>query len=91
MILNRFFRPKSQQNDPRSRLQALQKLASGDPGLVEYAQRDEDPTIRRAAVNKLTSLPLLLQVATADSSPEVRDTANNRYRDLLAGAEPQKS
>jgi hypothetical protein len=90
MILNRFFRPKSQQNDPRVRLQALQKLLPDDPALADFAQRDEDPAIRCAALNRLTAITLVQHMATADASPEVRETAAKRFRDLLAGAEPQK-
>lgn len=85
MILSRFFKPKWQQTDPGTRKQALRGLENTDPTLVELARQDSDPTVRRAALDRLSDLDLLQGIAGEDADPVVRAAAQDRYRSLLAG------
>ena len=85
MILSRFLKPKWQHADPETRKQALRELENTDPTLHELARQDPDPTVRRAALERLDDLDLLGLIAREDSDAGVRAVAEARYRGLLAG------
>lgn len=85
MILSRFLKPKWQHADPETRKQALQELSNNDPTLLELAQRDPDPAVRRAALERLVDLDLLQGIANSDADASIRVAAQNRQRSLLAG------
>lgn len=89
MILNRFFKPKWQNNDPQVRKQAMQEIDGGDPILAQLAQQDHDPEVRRAALERVNELDLLRQIAEQDSDAQVREFADARLRELLAGKVPE--
>ena len=85
MILSRFLKPKWQHADPETRKQALRALENTDPTLRELARQDPDPTVRRAALERLGDLDLLRLMASEDADAAVRTAARDRYRALLAG------
>ncbi|MEZ5581991.1 MAG: hypothetical protein R3F37_03670 [Candidatus Competibacteraceae bacterium] len=85
ILLERFFKPKTQKNDPQARLKRVQNLPFGDPQLAEFAQQDADSGVRRAAVNRLTDLQLLQRISQTDTSLPIKETAVARFRALLAG------
>ncbi len=85
MILSRFLKPKWQHADPETRKQALRELENTDPTLRELARQDPDPTVRRAALERLGDLDLLRLIAREDSDAGVRAAAGEHYRALLAG------
>jgi len=84
-LLERLFKPKTQKNDPQTRLKRLQNLPPDDPSLAEFAQQDAEPNIRCAAVERLTDLQLLQRISQTDSSLPVKEAAAARFRALLAG------
>lgn len=86
MILSRFLKPKWQHADPATRQRALRELDKADPTLRELARQDLDPTVRRAALERLVDLDLLQGIAGADADDSVRAAARDRLRALLAGA-----
>lgn len=67
ILLERFFKPKTQKNDPQTRLKRLQNLSSDDPVLAEFAQQDADQDVRCAAVKRLTDLQLLQRISQTDT------------------------
>ena len=85
MILSRFLKPKWQHADPATRQQALQGLEHTDPTLSELARQDPDPSVRRAALERLGDLDLLQRLAREDADASVQTAATARYRALLAG------
>lgn len=69
--------------DCRVRLAALGRL--NDPNdLAEAAARALYPDVRRAACERITDVAVLEQLATADSSREVRASASHRLAQLRA-------
>jgi exonuclease SbcC len=85
MILSRFLKPKWQHADPATRQQAVQGLENTDPTLSELARQDPDPSVRRAALERLGDLDLLQRLAREDADASVQAAATARYRALLAG------
>jgi len=85
MILSRFLKPKWQHADPETRKQALQELSNNDPSLLELAQRDPDPAVRRAALERLVDFDLLQGIANSDADASIRVAAQNRQWSLLTG------
>ena len=85
MILSRFLKPKWQHTDPDTRKQAVRELDNTNPTLHELARQDPDPTVRRAALERLGDLDLLSRIACDDGDAGVRTAAQERYRALLAG------
>jgi exonuclease SbcC len=85
MILSRFLKPKWQHADPATRQQAVQGLENTDPTLSELARQDPDPSVRRAALERLGDLDLLQCLAREDADADVQAAAIARYRALLAG------
>ena len=85
MILSRFFKPKWQHTDPANRQQALRELDKSDPKLIELARQDVDPSVRRAALERLVDLELLQNIAAMDADESVRTAARDRQRLVLAG------
>jgi exonuclease SbcC len=85
MILSRFLKPKWQHADPATRQQALRELDKADPKLIELARQDLDPTVRRAALERLADLDVLQGIANTDADESVRMAARNRQHTLLAG------
>ncbi|WP_181919229.1 DUF349 domain-containing protein [Alkalilimnicola ehrlichii] len=60
-------------------------LAEDADILTALAQTDDDAAVRRSAVKCLVDLASLRERAESDDNACVRETATNRYRQLLAG------
>jgi len=88
MILSRFLKPKWQHTDPETRKQALQGMEPTNPTLTELARQDADPSIRRAALERLDDLDLLQTLAREEANLEVRAAAQEQYQRVLAGKIP---
>jgi hypothetical protein len=80
-------KPSWESRDPAERAAAV--AAGEDPALLralpDLARGDASPAVRRAALRRLTDLPLLGDRSRNESDPEVRALAAERYRTLLAG------
>ena len=80
-MLRRFFRPRWQHPDPRVRLEALDRL---DPGqsdiLARLVREDPDLDVRRAALQRLTDLELIL---TLTDDAQLGETARARFLECL--------
>ena len=85
MILSRFLKPKWQHTDSATRQKALRELDQADPKLIELARQDLEPSVRRAALERLVDLDVLQGSIDTDTDEGVRTTARSRHWDLLAG------
>jgi len=86
MALLRFFKPKWQHRNPAIRRQAVQALTSDDePTLIIIAREDETPAIRRLALQRINDLAVMHTAAHQDSDKDVREFAQLRLSQLLAG------
>jgi exonuclease SbcC len=81
----RFLRPKWEHADPRVRRLALESGDVPPEVLARAAREDEDPEVRRCAVQRLGSLSLLAELIGAESTTAIREAAIHRQRELLAG------
>ena len=81
----RFLRPKWQHADPRVRRLALESGDAPPEVLARAAREDEDPEVRRCAVQRLGDLSLLAELIGAESTTAIREAAIQRQRELLAG------
>ena len=82
------FKPKWQNLNPAIRQQAIQDLDAADPVLRQLAQEDQDPDVRRRALEKINDLTLLRLRANIDPANTVRDYANARLYALISGQAP---
>ena len=86
MALMHFFKPKWQHPDPAVRRQAVQTLTSDDePVLTQIALEDEAPAVRRLALRRINDLDVLHSAASDDGDKDVREFAQTRLCQLLAG------
>ena len=84
-MFNRIFTPKWEHADPRIRRQALESGTAPAEAMAKAAREDEDPHVRRCAVERLDDLELLATLATTESLHAIREVAGHRQRELLAG------
>jgi exonuclease SbcC len=84
-MFNRLFTPKWEHADPRVRCQALEGGDAPAEAVAKAAREDEDPEVRRCAVEHLDDLELLAAIAATESVPGIREVADRRQRELLAG------
>jgi hypothetical protein len=84
-MFNRLFTPKWEHTDPVIRRKALESGAVPAEAVVKAAREDEDPDVRRCAVELLDDLELLTALAATEPVPGIRELASHRQRDLLAG------
>jgi len=85
MILNRFLKPKWENADPQARQEMVQALELSDPLLTEAARTDDDPMVRRTALQRISELTVLREAFAQEPDPEVRAAATTRLQELLAG------
>jgi hypothetical protein len=88
MILSRFLsprKPKWQNSNPAVRSQAVEELTREDPVLLQLAQDDQEPEVRRSALGKINDLALLHKQAENDPAETVRAYAGERLLALLSG------
>ncbi|HWM85914.1 MAG TPA: DUF349 domain-containing protein, partial [Kofleriaceae bacterium] len=82
MALGDLFRPKHKHSDAAVRAEAVRALGGEDAELLaEIARSDDDPRVRRIAVDKLTDPDLLAQIAGSEPDPSVRAHARSRAVD----------
>lgn len=84
-MFNRLFTPKWEHVDPEIRRKALESGATPVEAMVKAAREDEDPGVRRCAVERLDDLELLAMLAASEPLPAIREAASTRQQELLAG------
>ena len=84
-MFTRLFTPKWEHADPRIRRKALESGAAPAEAVAKAAREDEDPEVRRCAMELLDDLALLAALFTTEPVPDVREVAGHRQRALLAG------
>ena len=84
-MFTRLFKPKWEHPDPRMRCQALESGDVPPEVLAKAAREDQDPTVRRCAVERLSDLELLASLLVSEPLPDIREAANRRQREVLAG------
>jgi hypothetical protein len=89
-MLDRLIGSRLQHADPKVRIAALSRLDVNDPLLVQSATIDAEPAVRRAALERLLDLDVLLHAAESDTDAASRELAANRLRDVLAAPESQE-
>ena len=90
MIFKRLTKPKWEHPNPKIRAEAAAEVSEGtEDGVIvlDALMRDSDPTVRRAAVKRISRLSLLRELMAEDPELNVREVAANRYRHLLAGGD----
>src|SRR6266545_2322427 len=87
MALGDLFRPKHKHSDATVRAEAVRALGVEDARLLaDIARSDDDPSIRRLAVDKLTDPDLLAEIAASEQDPTVRAHARSRAVDRFLSA-----
>ena len=84
-MFNRLFTPKWEHADPRVRRKALESGVVPAEVMAKAAREDEDPDVRRCAVEYLDNFELLAALAATEPVPSIREVAGQRLRALLAG------
>jgi exonuclease SbcC len=84
-MFTRLFRPKWEHPDPGIRRLALESGDVPPEVLARAAQEDLDPAVRRCAVERLSDLELLAALVAAEPVPDIRQAADHRQREILAG------
>jgi len=84
-MFNRLLTPRWEHADPRVRRKALESGTAPAEAVVKAAREDEDPEVRRCAVELLDDLALLAALAATEPLPAIRELAGHRQRTLLAG------
>ena len=80
--------PEWQSDDPAIRTTAVRDLSDDAQDLLtEIARHDEDPTVRREAVVRLTDVDVLASILSVDSDELVRAEAASAVRQLVVEAE----
>ncbi len=90
MIFKRLTKPKWEHPNPKIRAEAAAEVSEGtEDGVIvlDALMRDSDPTVRRAAVKRISRLTQLRELMAEDPELNVREVAANRYRHLLAGGD----
>lgn len=80
-MLGSLFKPKWQHKDAKVRLQALASLAPESSELTSLAESDPDQSVRVAAIERLTQLPLLIKLGKANDA--VSTAAQKRLATLI--------
>lgn len=82
-MLDRFLKPRWDSPRAQTRIQALQRMSSGDPLIAQMAANDSEPLVRREATSRLGDLGLLVSIARKDLDQGVRETAWDRFVALM--------
>ena len=83
-MFNRLFTPKWEHSDPGVRRQALASGAAPAEAMAKAARGDDDPDVRRFAVEHLDDLELLTALTATEPLADIRELAGQRQRALLA-------
>lgn len=84
-MFTRLFTPRWEHTDPRVRRKALESGAAPAEAVAKAAREDEDPEVRRCAMEHLDDLALLAALAATEPVPAIQAVAGRRQRELLAG------
>ncbi len=84
-MFTRLFKPKWEHPDPRIRCQALESGDVPPEVLAKAARADQDAAVRRCAVDRLADLELLAALLASEPLTDIREAANRRLREVLAG------
>ncbi|MGB0712460.1 MAG: DUF349 domain-containing protein, partial [Gammaproteobacteria bacterium] len=90
MILRSLLKPRWQHDDAAVRKEAVARLATRDPGLVELARNDPDSAVRCAALARLDDMDIIASIARDPGSRVVRDAALARLCGLAGGPEARE-
>ncbi len=88
-MFTRLFKPRWEHADPRTRRQALESGDVPPEVLAKAAREDQDPEVRRCAVERLVDLDLLAALIGSEPLAGIREAAIRRQRELLAGPLPE--
>jgi len=87
MALGDLFRPKHKHSDAAVRAEAVRAMSGDDAKLLaDIARSDDDPQVRRIALDKLTDPDLLAELADTEPDPGVRAHARGRAVDRFLSA-----
>src|SRR5262245_32028830 len=87
MALGDLFRPKHKHSDAQVRAEAVRGMSGEDAQLLaEIARGDDDPQIRKLALDKLSDPDLLAELADSEPDPAVRAHARSRAVDRFLSA-----
>jgi len=84
-MFTRLLTPKWEHADPRIRRKALESGVAPAEAVAKAAREDEDSEVRRCAMALLDDLALLAILAVTEPVPGIREMADRRQRELLAG------
>jgi len=84
-MFTRLFKPRWEHPDPRVRRQALESGEVPPEVIAKAAREDPDPAVRCCAVERLFDLALLETLYAAESRNDIREAAERRRYELLAG------
>ena len=84
-MFNRLFTPKWEHTNPGIRRNALESGVAPAEAVAKAAREDEDPEVRRCAVERLDDLELLADLVATEPAPDIRAVAGRRQQELLAG------
>jgi exonuclease SbcC len=83
-MFKRIFSPGWEHQDPRIRRKALESGDAPAKAVAKAAREDNDPDVRRCAVEQLDDLELLAVLAGTEPVSDIRAVAGRRQRELLA-------
>ena len=91
-MIFQLFKPKWQHSNPKIRRQAYEQMdianAEHQAILLEGLRLETDPVLRQWLVRHINDLTVLRATIKNDADAMVRDTAQQRWRRILAGQEP---
>lgn len=90
MILRSLLKPRWQHEDAAVRKEAVARLATDDPGLIELARNDRDSSVRCAALARLVDMDIIAAIARDPGSRVVRDAALARLCGLVSGPDARE-
>jgi len=90
------FRPKHRHSDVRVRAEAVRALTADDAALlIQIARTDRDASVRRLAIERISTAEVLAEIAAAESERALRDLAGSRasqfWLQQACGADPEKA
>lgn len=90
-MLARFFKPNWQHSKSDKRLKAIAKLRATDSDtqtiLSKLSLEDKDELVRLAAIEKLTNLPLLIQISKQRQSETIQQQSLHRISQLILNSD----
>jgi exonuclease SbcC len=84
-VFTRLFKPRWEHRDPGIRRRALESGEVPPDVLARAAREDQDPAVRRCAMERLSDLEVLEAALAAEPLADIREAAEHRRRELLAG------